>query len=56
VLTASLSAKEKEDVDAAGENAAQEERLCPMRMAVAVKTVRVMVLFVATAMIQYLMM
>jgi len=44
VLTASLSAKEKEDVDAAGENAAQEERLCPMRMAVTVKTtVRVMI-------------
>ena len=50
MLTASLSAKEKEDVDAAGENAAQEERLCPMRMAVAVKTVLVMIV-VATAMI-----
>lgn len=43
---ASLSAKEKEVVVAAGENAAQD-KLCPMRMAVAVKTVRVMVIVVS---------
>ncbi len=40
---ASLSAKEKEVLVAAGENAAQD-KLCPMSMAVVVKTVRVMVI------------
>ncbi len=40
----SAKEKEEEDVVAAGENAAQEERLLPIRMVVAVKTARVMVL------------
>lgn len=54
---ASFSAKEKEVVVvvAAGENAAQD-KLCPMRMAVVVKTVRVMVIVVSAAMMQLLTM
>ncbi len=39
MLTASFSAKEKDGL-VAGENAAQEERLCPMKMAVVVNAVR----------------
>ncbi len=46
MLVASLSAKEKEVVVAAGENAAQD-KLCPMRIAVVAKTVRVMVIVVS---------
>ncbi len=46
MLVASLSAKEKEVLDAAVENAAQD-KLCPIRIAVVVKTVRVMVIVVS---------
>ena len=49
MLTASFSAKLKDDdddgvvVETAGENATAPEMLCPIRMAVAVKEVSVMV-------------